>query len=60
MPGRLPATRPSRYAPAYAPLGDAMENVIVACASDLYDAPITELKDLLTPEAADYFPALKD
>jgi hypothetical protein len=39
---------------------DGMENVIVACASDLYDAPITELKDLLTPEAADYFPALKD
>ena len=37
-----------------------MPNVIVACASDLYDAPIAELRDLLTDEAADYFPVLKE
>jgi hypothetical protein len=35
-------------------------HVAFACASDLYDAPITELRDLLTGEAADYFPALKE
>lgn len=39
---------------------DGLPYVAVACGSDLYDAPITELRDLLTPEAADYFPALKD
>ena len=39
---------------------DGVEYAVFACATDLYDAPITELKDLLTPEAADYFPALKD
>lgn len=38
---------------------DGLEYAVVACGSDLYDAPITELKDLLTPEAENYFPALK-
>jgi hypothetical protein len=31
---------------------------IFACGYDLYRAPIASLKDLLTPEAAAYFPAL--
>jgi len=39
---------------------DGVEYAVFACATDLYDAPITDLKDLLTPEAAEYFPALKD
>jgi len=39
---------------------DGMANVVVACATDLYDAPILELKDLLTPEAVEYFPSLAD
>ena len=39
---------------------DGMPNVVVACASDLFDAPIFELGELLTTEAIDYFPALKD
>ena len=38
---------------------DGLPHVVVACASDLYEAPITELRELLTPEAADYFPVLK-
>lgn len=37
---------------------DGLPHVASACASALYDAPITELRELLTPEAADYFPAL--
>jgi hypothetical protein len=36
-----------------------LPNVIEACADDLYTAPIAELKPLLTPEAAAYFPSLK-
>ncbi len=39
---------------------DGLPNVAVACGSDLYEAPITELRALLTPEAADYFPVLRD
>ncbi|MEO6012198.1 MAG: hypothetical protein ABIQ30_01250 [Devosia sp.] len=39
-------------------LGD-LPNVIQACSSDLYEAPIAELKDLLASGAADYFPSLK-
>ena len=39
---------------------DGLEYAVVACGSDLYDAPITELRDLLTPEAAEYFPVLAD
>lgn len=39
---------------------DGLEYVVVACASELYDAPITELRDLLTPEAAAYFPVLQN
>lgn len=35
-----------------------LENVIEACGADLYEAPITDLKDLLAPGAADYFPVL--
>ena len=36
-----------------------LENAIEACSTDLYEAPITDLKDLLAPTAADYFPVLK-
>lgn len=39
---------------------DGLEYAVFACGSDLYDAPITDLRDLLTPEAADYFTALED
>lgn len=39
---------------------DGLEHVVFACASDLYDAPITDLTELLTPEAARYFPVLAD
>lgn len=39
---------------------DGIPHVAFGCASDLYEAPITELRDLLTPEAADYFPALAE
>jgi hypothetical protein len=39
---------------------DGLPHVVVACGTDLYDAPITELRELLTPEAADYFPSLED
>lgn len=28
----------------------------MACGTDLFAAPITELRDLLAPEAAEYFP----
>jgi hypothetical protein len=37
---------------------DGMPNVVVACGSDLYEAPVANLKDLLTPEAVNYFPSL--
>ncbi|MEO7223088.1 MAG: hypothetical protein ABIY37_11500 [Devosia sp.] len=37
---------------------DGLPHVAVACASDLYEAPIGELRELLTPEAVDYFPVL--
>lgn len=39
---------------------DGMPHVMFGCASDLYEAPITELRDLLTDEAADYFPVLAE
>ena len=39
---------------------DGLEQVVFACASDLYDAPITELEDPLKPGAAAYFPGLAD
>lgn len=39
---------------------DGLPHVAVACGSDLYEAPITDLRELLTPEAADYFPTLAD
>lgn len=35
-----------------------LPHAIMACGTDLYSAPITELRDLLTPEAAEYFPVL--
>lgn len=35
-----------------------LPHVIQACGQDLVEAPITELRDLLTPEAAEYFPVL--
>ncbi|HEY4202756.1 MAG TPA: hypothetical protein VGM83_19570 [Devosiaceae bacterium] len=38
---------------------DGLANVIFACTEELYQAPIASLGDLLTPEAADYFPSLK-
>ena len=36
----------------------ALPNVIAACWTDLYSAPVADLKDLLAPEAKDYFPTL--
>ncbi len=39
---------------------DGLPNVIQACGADLYEVPITELKELLAPTAKDYFPALAD
>ncbi|MBN9347354.1 MAG: hypothetical protein J0I48_14320 [Devosia sp.] len=39
---------------------DGLPHVAVACASDLYDAQIADLAALLTPEAADYFPSLRE
>jgi hypothetical protein len=39
---------------------DGLPHVAAACATDLYEAPVTELRDLLTAEAAEYFPALAD
>jgi hypothetical protein len=38
----------------------ALPHVISACGENLYEAPLSELGDLLTPEAADYFPALEN
>jgi hypothetical protein len=38
---------------------DRMPFVSNDCDADLFDLPIADLKDLLTPEAADYFPSLK-
>lgn len=35
-----------------------LDNAIEACGSDLYEAPISELRELLTPEADRYFPGL--
>ena len=37
-----------------------LPHVIFACGYDLYSAPIAELKPLLTEDAADYFPELRD
>ena len=39
---------------------DGLPHVAVACASDLYDAKISDLRHLLTDEAVDYFPSLDD
>jgi hypothetical protein len=39
---------------------DGLPHVIQACAQDLYEAPIGELKGLLLAEANTYFPALAD
>jgi hypothetical protein len=39
---------------------DGLPHVAFACGTDLYEAPIVELGDLLTPEAASYFPALRE
>ena len=36
-----------------------LPHAIQACGADLFEAPVTELADLLKPAAADYFPALK-
>jgi len=38
---------------------DGLPNVSEACGGDLFDLPIGQLKQFLTPEAADYFPSLK-
>jgi hypothetical protein len=38
---------------------DGLENAVEACGSDLYEAPIADLKDLLAPEVAEYFPSLR-
>lgn len=37
---------------------EGLPHVIAACEGDLFDTPITELRALLTPEAAEYFPEL--
>ena len=37
---------------------DGMPHVSSACATDLYEAPISELKELLAPEAGEYFLSL--
>ena len=37
---------------------DRIPSAIAACGGDLFDIPIAELKELLTPEAANYFPSL--
>ncbi|MEO8758327.1 MAG: hypothetical protein ABI398_11330, partial [Devosia sp.] len=37
-----------------------LENAIEACAGEIYDAPVAELKDYLAPGAADYFPSLRN
>jgi hypothetical protein len=37
-----------------------LEDAVQACTADLYEAPISELKPLLAPTAADYFPSLKN
>jgi hypothetical protein len=39
---------------------DDLPHVLGACAQDLYDAPIGELRDLLLPEANTYFPGVMD
>lgn len=39
---------------------DGMPHVASACASDLYEASITDLRELLTPEAESYFPVLAE
>lgn len=39
---------------------DGLPHVAVACASELYEAPIGELRGLLTPGAVEYFPSLAD
>jgi hypothetical protein len=36
-----------------------LPHVIMACGTDLYEAPVAELGELLKPAAADYFPTLK-
>lgn len=38
---------------------EGLPHAIVACGGDLYDAPLTVLRELLAPEAASYFPELK-
>ena len=38
---------------------EGLPHVIAACEGDLFDTPITELKALLAPEAAEYFPELR-
>jgi hypothetical protein len=38
---------------------EGLPHVIAACEGDLFDMPIIELKALLTPEAAEYFPELR-
>lgn len=37
---------------------DGLPHVMGACADDLYEAPIGEIRELLLPEASRYFPAL--
>lgn len=39
---------------------DGLEYAIQACAADLWEGSITELKPYLAPTAADYFPVLKN
>ena len=38
---------------------DGLPNVVEACGGKLFDLPIADLANFLTPEAADYFPSLK-
>jgi hypothetical protein len=38
---------------------DGLEYAIQACATDIFEAPVTELKDFLAPTAVEYFPVLK-
>lgn len=37
---------------------DGLPNVIAACSSDLLEAPIADLRELLAPDAHSYFPSL--
>ena len=37
-----------------------LPHVIQACQEDIFEAPLSELRDYLAPTAATYFPSLKN